>query len=164
MPIDTEMGEYLIGSYLSLVEGCDFVVYNVHPPGGKMKGLDEIDVVGLNFKEAVGFVCEVTTHITGLLYTNYDTTYKRIIDKLNRQRDYAKSCLGFFREHRFMFWSPVVSSGLVTRLKNINGLEFVINEDYAERIKILRGKAKEFSHDTGNPAFRLLQILEHVRT
>ena len=28
----TEMGEYIVGAYLKLVEGCDVVDYNVRPP------------------------------------------------------------------------------------------------------------------------------------
>lgn len=45
----TEMGEYLVGAYLKLVEGCDFVDYNVRVPGGGMAGLNELDVVGIHF-------------------------------------------------------------------------------------------------------------------
>ena len=43
----TDVGEYLVGAYLQLFENCDFVDYNVRPPGGGMKGLGELDVVGL---------------------------------------------------------------------------------------------------------------------
>ena len=63
----TDVGEYFVGAYLQLGEGCDFVDYNVRPPGGGLKGLEELDVVGLNFKTRTAFLCEVTTHIRGLL-------------------------------------------------------------------------------------------------
>jgi len=46
----TEMGEYAVGAYLALVEHCDVVSYNVRRPGGKSEGLNELDVVGLEFK------------------------------------------------------------------------------------------------------------------
>ena len=67
----------------------------------------------------------------------------------------------------YMFWSPVVLKGKLTEAFNKNeefkGLIFVINEKYNKCIEELRGKAKELSNDTGNPAFRLLQIIEHLK-
>jgi hypothetical protein len=163
MPTDTEMGEYLVGAYLSVVEECDFVDYNIHPPGGGQRGLEEFDVVAFNFEKRTAFLCEVTTHIRGLLYKDYNTTVERISGKFKRQRTYAQERLAFMRKHRFMFWSPVVSSGLVERLKHIRGLELVVNEDYAKCIGQLQRSAKVYSHDVGNPAFRVLQILAHMK-
>jgi hypothetical protein len=46
----TEMGEYLVGAYLKLLEQCSFVDYNVRPPGGKLEGLIELDVIGINIE------------------------------------------------------------------------------------------------------------------
>ena len=46
-----EMGEYLVGAYLQIVENCDFVNYNVRSPAKGLEGLAEFDVVGINFKE-----------------------------------------------------------------------------------------------------------------
>jgi hypothetical protein len=67
----------------------------------------------------------------------------------------------------YMFWSPVVPKGKLTEAfnknKKFNGLKFVINEKYTECINELREKAKELSNDTGNTAFRLLQIIEHLK-
>ena len=67
----------------------------------------------------------------------------------------------------YMFWSPVVPEGKLTKVfnknKKFNGLKFVINEKYTECINELREKAKELSNDTGNTAFRLLQIIEHLK-
>jgi len=163
MAIGTEMGEYLVGAYLRVVEECDFVDYNVHPPGGGQRGLEELDVVAFNFEKRTAFLCEVTTHIRGLLYKDYDTTVKRISDKFKRQQTYAQDRLAFMRKHRFMFWSPVVSSGLVERLKRIRGLELVINEDYTKCISELQESAKLYSHDVGNPAYRVFQILAHMK-
>jgi hypothetical protein len=46
----TEIGEYIVGAYLQLCEECDVVDYNARPPGGGLVGLEELDVVGFNFK------------------------------------------------------------------------------------------------------------------
>jgi hypothetical protein len=62
------MGEYLVGAYLKMIEGCEYVDYNVHPPGGGLKGLGELDVIGFKFNSSVAYICEVVTHILGLLY------------------------------------------------------------------------------------------------
>ena len=76
--MSTEMGEYVVGAYLKLEEGCDFVDFNVRPPGGGLKGLGELDVVGLNFRTKTAFLCEVSTHIKGLTYGSYPKTVERV--------------------------------------------------------------------------------------
>jgi hypothetical protein len=64
-----------------------------------------------------------------------------------------------------MLWSPIVHEGYVTeKLQQIEGLELIINKEYTSRIQKLREQAKITSHDVGNPAFRLLQVLEHMKT
>jgi hypothetical protein len=45
----------------------------------------------------------------------------------------------------------------------MEGLETVINEEYAGCIDELRQAAKQRANDEGNVAFRVLQILEHLR-
>ena len=74
----TDVGEYLVGAYLKLIRGCDFVDYNVRPPGGGMEGLKELDVVGIHFESRTAYLCEVTTHIRGLLYRNNVETVERV--------------------------------------------------------------------------------------
>jgi len=160
----TDIGEFIVGSYLQLIEECDFVDYNVRPPGGGLKGLEELDVVGLNFKTDTVYLCEVTTHIRGLLYKDNRETVRRIKRKHERQRDYARTYLANFSNHRFMFWSPVVPVGYVTEtLQKIETLELVINGEYKRRIEQMRELARHTTHDTRNPFFRMLQILEHMR-
>jgi hypothetical protein len=162
--LTTEIGEYIVGAYLKLILNCDFVDYNVCPPGGGLKGLEELDVLGLDFKIHAAYLCEVTTHITGLLYVNYSTTLERIQKKYERQKSYAHDYLDDFPTKHFMFWSPVVPEGVLTEgLNNIVGLELVINGNYKQSIDKLRELAKVTSHDTKNPFFRVLQILEHLR-
>ena len=86
----TEIGEYIVGAHLQLIEECDFIDYNVRPPGGGLKGLGELDVIALNFDTNTAYLCEVTTHIRGLLYKNNQETVARIKRKHKRQKEYAE--------------------------------------------------------------------------
>ena len=160
----TDIGEYIVGAYLKIINGCDFIDYNVRPPCGGREGLSELDIVGLDFKKKIAYLCEVTTHIWGVLYTDNKTTLEKIKQKYGRQQKYADKYLSDFHKKQYMFWAPVVPKGkLLQELRKIEGLHLVVNEDYAQRIDELKEKAKELSHDTGNPFFRTLQILEHLR-
>ena len=150
----TEMGEFVVGAYLNLEEGCDFVDYNVRPRGGGLRGLEELDVVGLNFRSETAYLCEVTTHIKGLLYVDNKTTLDRVTKKFRRQQLYAKQYLGNFKKPRFMFWSPVVPKGFLTEnLARIEGLELILNQNYRECVDRLRTRARSETHPTGNPFF-----------
>src|SRR6266446_1237793 len=110
----TDVGEYIVGAYLRLKLNCDFVDYNVRAPGGGLQGLDELDVIGLDFRLKRAYLCEVTTHIRGVLYKNNEETVERIRNKYHRQQKYAREHLGEFTERHFMFWSPVVPRGYIT--------------------------------------------------
>lgn len=163
----TEIGEYLVGAYLKVIENCDFVDYNARPPGGGVKGLEEFDVVGFDFKNDVVFLCEVTTHIRGVLYGGgTEDTINRIKGKYERQQLYYKANLkDNFKGVHYMFWSPVVPDGKITaELAKLVGLESVINKEYSRRVAVLRKKASELTNDVVNPAFRLLQILSHLKS
>jgi len=83
----TDVGEYLVGAYRQLHEECDVVDYNVRPPGGGPEGLGELDVVGFNFKTNSVSLCEITTHIRGLLYVNNRQTVERIDKKHQMQKE-----------------------------------------------------------------------------
>lgn len=161
----TELGEYLVGAYLSQHLGCDFIGYNIRPRVSGLKGLAELDVVGLRHKDKTAFLCEVTTHLDGLQYGSYATTISKVRDKHERQKLYADQHLKEFRDVQFMFWSPVVREGAITTaLEKISGLKLIINKEYAARIRELQDGAKKTTRDTGSPAFRFLQILAHLRT
>jgi hypothetical protein len=158
----TEMGEYIVGAYLKLVLECDVVDYNVRPPGGGLRGLGELDVIGFSFSQRIAYLCEVTTHLDGLLIgANAAATIQKLAAKQKRQREFADQYLRDF-DHRFMFWSPVVRPGLVPLLKQL-GFELFINDQYAAAIDRLRAKARTSTSDANNPVFRVLQILEHLR-
>lgn len=163
--MNAEMGEFLVGAYLKVIEGCDFVSYNVRPPGGGLKGLEELDVVGLRFASHTAFLCEVTTHIGGLLYGDNAKTVKRVASKHLRQKSYAEAQLRDFPVRRYQFWSPVVPKGYLTHhLAEIDpDLELIINAEYTKRINELRKAASMRKNDENNPAFRLLQILAHMK-
>ena len=160
----TDIGEYIVGAYLKLILKCDFIDYNVRPPGGGLKGLEELDVLGLDFKKNTAYLCEVTTHIRGVLYKNKKTTLVRIAKKYKRQKLYTKKYLKSFKNIRYMFWSPVVPVGNLTEnLQKMRGLELFINGKYKKCIAELRQLAANTTHDVKNPFFRMLQIIEHLR-
>jgi hypothetical protein len=161
----TDIGEYFVGACLRLLEQCDFVDYNVRAPGGGLVGLNELDVVGLNFQTRIAHLCEVTTHIRGLQYGNNNReTVSCVEAKYRWQKTYAAHYLPNFATVHYQFWSPVVPVGyLTTHLAQIEGLELVINGEYKRRIEELRKLAKKEAHDTQNPVFRVLQIMEHLR-
>ena len=161
----TEIGEYLVGAYLKLVQGCDFVDYNVRVPGGGMAGLNELDVVGIHFESGTAYLCEVTTHVRGTLYKNNTETVERIKRKHHHQQAYAESYLARFQNHVFMFWSPYVPVGYITEhLSEVDGLKLVINGAYKRCVGELQQMARNEHQDTGNPAFRVLQILGALRS
>lgn len=160
----TDIGEYFVGAYLQLCEECDVVDYNVRPPGGGLAGLGELGVLGFNFKTNSVFLCEVTTHIRGLLYVNNKETVERIAEKHERQKEYAKEFLNKFESVHYQFWSPVVPKGYKTEnLAKIAGLELIINGEYKKRIERLQEKAAIETYDARNPVFRVLQILAHLQ-
>lgn len=159
----TDIGEYFVGAYLQLELKCGVVDYNVRPPGGGLEGLEEMDVIGIDLKSMRAYLCEVTTHIRGLLYVDNRTTVERIEKKHERQKRYGAKYLENF-QCRYMFWSPVVPVGYITQgLSQLPDLELVINGEYTKRIEELRVRARETTHDARNPVFRVLQILEHLR-
>jgi hypothetical protein len=159
----TDIGEYIVGAYLSLKLECDIVDYNVRPPGGGLEGLEEMDVIGINLKSHRAYLCEVTTHIRGLLYKDNPTTLERIAKKHARQKRYGAKYLENF-QCEYMLWSPVVPVGFITEgLSHMPDLQLVINGEYKRRIEELRVLARTTTHDARNPVFRVLQILEHLR-
>jgi hypothetical protein len=159
----TEIGEYLVGAYLKLVLECGVVDYNARPPGGGLPGLGELDVIGFDFAGQKVYLCEVTTHLEGLhIGKNAESTITKLADKHRRQREYGERYLKGFTPC-YMFWPPVVRSGLVKELKARTGFKLFVNADYGKAIGDLRVRARNSTANVNNPAFRVLQILEHLR-
>ena len=76
-----DIGELVVGAWLTQVEGYDFVVYNqrpgrdlpesVAPKGlaGVSARLGELDVIGLHTPRRESYLAECTTHLGGMLYS-----------------------------------------------------------------------------------------------
>jgi hypothetical protein len=100
------IGEEIVGTYLKVIFGCEFVEYNLYTED--VQG--EIDVIGVNNITKTVYVCEVAIHLaTGLQYTKNgrpDNT-DRIIKKFEKDIFYANKRFESY-ERVFMFWSPVV--------------------------------------------------------
>ena len=159
----TEAGEYIVGAYLQHFHDCDIVLYNERQKGGKLAGLSELDVVGLNLAKKEAFLCEVTTHILGMLINDVPFTITKVTNKHEAQRAYAEARLKEFKV-RYMLWSPVVTSKkLIAAFNSIAGLEIIINGQYKQRVAQLRAVARKQTYEMGNPFMRTLQILEHLR-
>ena len=160
----TEMGEYLVGAYLKLVLDCNLAIYNQ-----RIEKQREIDVIGLNTKRSVAYLCEVATHLEGLNYgESNEHTIKTLFKKIKAFHEYGEKNLPGMKTI-CMLWSPYVPVGYLTDSlaemeKQFNfEVEFVINEKYASEVNELRKRAKKETKKSGEPFYRALQILEHLR-
>ncbi len=162
-----DLGESLVGAYMRHVEQCSIVLYNSFFVGQQ----GEVDVVAVKPRgpgeQRLVYLCEVTTHI-GAMAT---TTVKKVPAKLGRLRAFAEETYPG-EEHRFQWWSPYVNEGANTAtFKQLcadweaedRSLEFIINEEYTARIAQLVAAARSNPSATNEPAFRMLQILTHLR-
>jgi hypothetical protein len=74
------------------------------------------------------------------------------------------------QEKRFEWWSPKAGPSLSAQFKAVGKelgsdeteVHFIVNEDYAERVRILFERASIGTKATPEPFFRSLQILTHV--
>ena len=102
------IGEEITGEYLRIVRKCDFIQYNLQNPD--IQG--EIDVVGIDLKRKIVYLCEVAIHlITGLMYVDQKSkqpnNVKKLIQKLEKDRAYALEYFPDYK-HVLMIWSPIV--------------------------------------------------------
>ena len=164
----TDIGESLVGSYLRYVVGCEVVVYNTHTP--EQQG--EIDVIGLRYGEPRAvWLCEVITHLQGTDYGGgYEEPSRKIKDKIARARAFADQAFPGDRHH-YEIWTPIAPSGIVTRFQQLAeayvseelDVSFVANLDYTARLQDLLDHARRGTKATSEPAYRMLQILTHLR-
>lgn len=162
--MSADAGEQIVGCYLQKIELCDFVSYNIRPPGGGRGSLSELDVIGMRLRDKRVFLCEVAIHLNGFNYgKGSQQDIQRVINKYDVQRDYAANHLKDFTPE-FMLWSPFFpSSGKVyDAVNSLNGLQLVANDDFKECLNKLRSLAASETHDSGNDFFRLLQITERI--
>ena len=169
-------GEEIVGEYLKNILGCDFIEYNLYTPD--IQG--EIDVVGINAKEKIIYICEVATHlITGLQYVKdkQPDNVDRFTKKFRKNIEYANRYFENYEKH-FMLWSPIVKNqgpnAKHNQLQDINNikdiimneysvsLEAVINSDYSDCLKQLREFASKETKELKSPILRLMQIEEKL--
>ena len=171
-------GEHIVGQYLQLVKGCDFVQYNLQTK--KTQG--EIDVVAINSNERKIYVCEVATHLeTGLQYTrdNQPDNVNRLVSKFEKDINYTKENFKDYEQH-YMLWVPIVKTPKNQNAKNNQTkdiedikqylkvqkniiLEVVCNEVFLGAIGELRKIAKETTQEMKSPIMRFLQIEEKIK-
>lgn len=186
--IQARIGEQIVGSYLRMINDCELVSYNQRSKeaGQQM----ELDVLGVESKsgEQIVYGCEVVTHLHGTLYSGspdeggwwskygsegYQYTLKRLLDKFEDDYDLLTEVFDDADTYVLQFWSPVVPKGILTngleelqqRFEADYGVEIdlVINGEYTSRVDELRQQASETKKSYDEPAFRFLQILEHLR-
>ncbi|GAA05754.1 hypothetical protein [Photobacterium leiognathi] len=169
-------GEEVVGEYLKIILGCDFVEYNLYTPD--VQG--EIDVVGINAKNHTVYICEVATHlITGLQYVKnkQPDNVNRFVKKFRKNIGYANKYFPEYEKH-FMLWSPVVknagSNAKNNQIKDIEEIqsifrkesnveiEAVINHEYAKCLAQLRSYAAQETKELKSPILRLMQIEEKL--
>jgi hypothetical protein len=151
----SDIGESIVGSYLRHV-----------------RDQGEVDVIGIRSSGSEVWLCEVATHICGL---QYDKSAQKSRDKLRTKIDRAKQYAdGVFASHEqhFEVWSPYVPIGTMTnwmaeervrRADDKIDVDFIINDRYADAVSELVAVAKATTKTTGEDAFRMLQILTHLR-
>jgi hypothetical protein len=171
-------GEEVVGEYLKIILGCDFVEYNLYTPD--IQG--EIDVVGINVKENIVYVCEVATHlVTGLMYVNAKNkqpdNVNRFAMKFRKNIEYANKYFADYEKH-FMLWSPIVKNqgpkakhNQLTDISDIQKIikyefgvkiEPVINHEYEKYLDQLRAYAAKETKELKSPILRLMQIEEKL--
>lgn len=155
-----EIGESLVGSYLKHIVGCDVVLFNTH----LVEVQGELDVIGIktlpNGEQKIWLV-EVTTHLLGMLYKTQSETVKKVLEKKNRAELFARKLFSG-AQVAFEVWSPIVPSGIVSALE-AERVTLVANHEYTKRINLLAEHASKSTQTTGDDAYRLLQLLTHLR-
>ncbi|ANH38347.1 hypothetical protein I601_1917 [Nocardioides dokdonensis FR1436] len=157
-----DMGESIAGAYLRHVEKCQSITFNTFLPDAQ----GEIDVIGVRLGEQIDvFVAEVAIHLEGLQYGTYDFTTKKVRTKMASARRYAERLYPTANLH-LEFWSPIVPSGLVERIEQHAASEeftLVANKEFTGRVQSLVDLASKHTKTTGEPAYRMLQLLTHLR-
>lgn len=185
--VSPQLGEQLVGAYHKLANDCEIVSYNQR---SKLEGDQmEIDVLAINSEggSQTVYTCEVITHLHGMRYSGspnsrewteygsemYQNTLERIFRKFDTDYDYVTRVFDDADEYIFQLWSPVVPQGQLTdgldelerrfEERRKKDLQLIINTAYSDRIDELRTLASRDKKDYGEPGFRFLQILEHMR-
>ncbi|AEG43898.1 hypothetical protein [Isoptericola variabilis] len=155
-----DIGESLVGAYMRQVRRCHTVAYNSRPPTGQ----GEIDVIGVagHGDDRQVWVAEVATHLDGLLYGsgNADTVQK-MASKVATARAYAAEVFPD-ADPIIELWAPNVPAPLMAALREVD-VVVVGNEDFTRRVNELAALASASTRLSGDDAFRMLQLLTHLR-
>lgn len=185
--IQPQIGEQIVGAYLRLINDCDLVSYNQRSKEvGRQMELDVLGVASTGGEQTV-YGCEVVTHLSGVNYNGtpdtdawaeygndtYQYTLQRLWEKFCEDHTLLTEVFGEADEYALQFWSPVVPEGHLTkgfaelqrRFEDEYGvrINLIINDEYANRVADLRQRASQTKKSYDEPAFRFLQILEHLR-
>jgi hypothetical protein len=157
-----DVGESLVAAYMRQVRGAHTVALNTYLPWGQ----GELDIVAVAIPEGDGspprvWLAEVAVHLDGLDYGGYPKTVAKVTQKAATATRYAKEVYPE-ADYSVELWSPVVPRGLVTALAGC-GADLVVNDDFTARVGELLELARKGTRRTTDPAFRLLQILTHLR-
>ncbi|EMA30445.1 hypothetical protein [Halobiforma nitratireducens] len=191
MVSNAQVGELLVGGYHALVTDAEVVSYNSRSKadGEQM----EIDVVAIDSSDGIQtvYACEVVTHLGGAAYSgtpetdkwadygndSYQYSLEKLESKFRSDYEYVTRVFDDADEYVLQLWAPSLADGYLTDgLEALSadleandesgigtGIDLVINETYTERIEELRTLAATETKSYGEPAFRFLQILEHLR-
>lgn len=187
MVSETQLGEYIVGAYHKLATDCEVVSYSQRSKeaGDQL----EIDVIGIESEdgEQTIYTCEVVTHVRGMLYpgtpstdrweefgnSDYQYTLEKLWAKFVADHGYVTEIFDDADRYVFQLWSPYISKGYITdgldqlsqdfEDQYSSEIELVVNENYTGRVNELKELAADDKKDHGEPAFRFLQILEHMR-
>lgn len=117
-------------------------------------------------------VCEVATHLADLGYGTARENREPGARTFRNAEAHVDRAFPWAEAVRFQFSSPIVRPKSAGELREATAafeaetgrpLELVVNEAYTDRIEALRTKAAATEAQRGDPGFRFLQILEHLR-
>jgi hypothetical protein len=157
----TDIGEYFVGAYLQHILGCEIVVYNVknYSITGNASQ-NEIDVIGVCFKNTTTYLCEVKTHIKGFQSTGKTDRVKLIHSQFNAMQQYAIGNLPANYKREYMFWAPNrVQKKLMNALnQNYKPENIIVEKIYQKYLQELIEYAGNSTTEFDNPFIRTLQI------
>ncbi|HWP00632.1 MAG TPA: hypothetical protein VNL74_08415 [Methylococcus sp.] len=176
-----DVGELVVGAWLTQVEAYDFVVYNQRPgrdlpesvapkgTSGVSARLGELDVIGLNTPKRQSYLAQCTTHLGGMLYTGGP---RASVERLKRKFTLSSAYADILEERtglkpKLAFWSPKVPKAVIEQLKEVEEaarrpIEVVANDAYTDRVMQLIDAARLRTTGTGNDFYRTLQLLTHL--
>lgn len=176
-----DIGELVVGAWLTQVEHYDFVVYNQRPgrdlperlapkgAQGVWARLAELDVIGLHTPNQTSYLAECTTHLEGMLHAS---GIEDSLVKLKRKLSVSAAYGTVLQERtklspQLALWSPKVPKPLIDRREELDAaagqrIDLVINDDYTDRVNQVIDAASRHTTITGNDFYRTLQLLTHL--